>query len=774
MSVQPTHFEFKTYQYEPLPTSSSIRLLSFVRQRDDGPTVCGTPLIECTLRTVDLTTSPVYKALSYTWGDPGSTPADPKAEKYDERHQWPLAVNGKVHFVTRNLLEALQRIFLEGAPVINQRFPPFNKTTLIRAAESNVVDRVLHCLRLGADVHLKDRFGETALHYAAENGHVEVVRILLSYGADSQIRDKSGRTPLDCCLQRKRRQYQEVAHVLRNSDSLEKRTEAMLIHNRQPDNDIYDMWIDAICINQSDVAERTAQVALMSRIFSTAKSVVVWLGPEDMSTQSASVALQKDRITKNGLRDVRNLISRSWFTRKWIIQEISLAQAIEVWCGSFQINLDCLLGYGLERISPAGKLLESPPAKLSLGRKGLGVWDVLVMRHWIGQILKPTLDCTKRLLPPSLPALIALTWHFQSKDPRDRIFALLGIVSRYPVEDTPCDLVADYSMSTEDLFLKAGRLFVEAKGRNEIHHWNKTSEILEPLEGLSFVQHELAAVRDKPSWVPDFCSNLRTARLWDCRFGASGREVCCNIWPSDSRLLKVDGHLLDRVTAVEQEQRVEGSEPPRSVPDIATWFRITLGLACRYRNSCDMSRVEVLWRTLIADDAWDNQPSITGESFKAFLCQHMQSSRENPQQFSIQTNLLDQLRADDQLRSLPTTEAINTFKHQKVGGYGCDCNKEANCKLHNFHNGFKKYSSRRQIFRTELAYLGLGPRGAKSGDEIWLVAGARTPFILRRMGGRNTDEPARFRLVGECYIHGVMHGEALEEGKPIFQPIEIE
>lgn len=38
------------------------------------------------------------------------------------------------------------------------------------------------------------------------------------------------------------------------------------------------LWIDAICINQESDAERNHQVAQMGRIYSSAKTVVVWLG----------------------------------------------------------------------------------------------------------------------------------------------------------------------------------------------------------------------------------------------------------------------------------------------------------------------------------------------------------------------------------------------------------------------------------------------------------------------------------------------------------------
>ena len=52
-----------------------------------------------------------------------------------------------------------------------------------------------------------------------------------------------------------------------------------LHHLRQPDQSRY-LWIDAICINQEDLDERSQQVGLMRQIYSQASHVVVWLGPE--------------------------------------------------------------------------------------------------------------------------------------------------------------------------------------------------------------------------------------------------------------------------------------------------------------------------------------------------------------------------------------------------------------------------------------------------------------------------------------------------------------
>lgn len=47
----------------------------------------------------------------------------------------------------------------------------------------------------------------------------------------------------------------------------------------------YFLWIDAVCINQSDIEEKSQQVRLMGEIYSRAEVVRIWLGPssEDVS-----------------------------------------------------------------------------------------------------------------------------------------------------------------------------------------------------------------------------------------------------------------------------------------------------------------------------------------------------------------------------------------------------------------------------------------------------------------------------------------------------------
>jgi hypothetical protein len=59
----------------------------------------------------------------------------------------------------------------------------------------------------------------------------------------------------------------------------------------------FTIWVDAICINQQDVREKEHQIPLMGAIYGMAKTVYVWLGEGDDSTNRAM-----DYLNRTGLR----------------------------------------------------------------------------------------------------------------------------------------------------------------------------------------------------------------------------------------------------------------------------------------------------------------------------------------------------------------------------------------------------------------------------------------------------------------------------------------
>lgn len=89
------------------------------------------------------------------------------------------------------------------------------------------------------------------------------------------------------------------------------------------------LWIDAICINQRDIPEKTKQIQLMAQIYSKAARVIVWLGEAEDDGDKALEQLRqlasddtKDGDTPN--REVISLLRRSWFRRIWVGEQWAL------------------------------------------------------------------------------------------------------------------------------------------------------------------------------------------------------------------------------------------------------------------------------------------------------------------------------------------------------------------------------------------------------------------------------------------------------------------
>ena len=133
------------------------------------------------------------------------------------------------------------------------------------------------------------------------------------------------------------------------------------------------LWIDAICVNQQDLKERSCQVRRMADLYRLAERVVVWLGPEkkdsgyglrvlrDLSSKITADWLHETLEPKSHgtdehwadvnkdlpygdkeFRAINSLLSCPWFERLWIWQEIRLAKSNAIMiCGSDTIPWEC-------------------------------------------------------------------------------------------------------------------------------------------------------------------------------------------------------------------------------------------------------------------------------------------------------------------------------------------------------------------------------------------------------------------------------------------------
>jgi hypothetical protein len=90
-------------------------------------------------------------------------------------------------------------------------------------------------------------------------------------------------------------------------------------------------WIDAICIRQDDVLEKNTQIPLMTRIYSGARTVDIWLGPDqDDSAHVLELAHRRSAdalVSVKFLRGLDRLLNRQWFSRVWVIQEVVLSKS---------------------------------------------------------------------------------------------------------------------------------------------------------------------------------------------------------------------------------------------------------------------------------------------------------------------------------------------------------------------------------------------------------------------------------------------------------------
>lgn len=75
--------------------------------------------------------------------------------------------------------------------------------------------------------------------------------------------------------------------------------------------------------------------------------------------------------------------------------------------------------------------------------------------------------------------------------------------------------------------------------------------------------------------------------------------------------------------------------------------------------------------------------------------------------------------------------------------------------------GIEKFALGRRFFITKKGYFGLGPQKLEPGDRVAVLFGSGVPFVLRKCPAI-VGRPA-WRIIGECYVHGIMQGEVIRE-----------
>jgi hypothetical protein len=226
------------------------------------------------------------------------------------------------------------------------------------------------------------------------------------------------------------------------------------------------VWVDAVCIDQGNHAERNHQVGLMRKIYTHASEVFVYLGEGSSWTDEALERLrwaaEHRSIDSKGQGYLTDLFSMQYFHRIWIIQEIYSAQSAMMHCGNQTLGWSVL---DQERLSTLGVVNEVP--------------------QWISTMYRCQEYTTR-----DLKDILLYTHSSKASDPRDMVFALLGVVN----DADEHGLVADYDLTVREGYIGVAAFLI-------MRHHDCT--VLEYAIGRNTTNSYFSkAIRDVPTWVP--------------------------------------------------------------------------------------------------------------------------------------------------------------------------------------------------------------------------------------------------------------------------------
>jgi hypothetical protein len=204
------------------------------------------------------------------------------------------------------------------------------------------------------------------------------------------------------------------------------------------------LWCDAICINQDSDDERNHQVQLMFQIYRKAHSVLVWLGEESHDSNKTLRTIHvlsrtKERDSRLAHMTERStlwqgleaLSRRKYWTRIWIVQEITVARRLELFCGDEKVPWST---FALACTFPPD--LWTPWAYDIWTPLGITDEQEQIMRRSAGKWLHHStmygLIRSQKRWPMEIESLETLSTRYKKsecEDRRDKIFALFSIAS---------------------------------------------------------------------------------------------------------------------------------------------------------------------------------------------------------------------------------------------------------------------------------------------------------------------------------------------------------
>ncbi|KAH7310863.1 heterokaryon incompatibility protein-domain-containing protein, partial [Stachybotrys elegans] len=527
---------------------------------------------------------------------------------------------------------------------------------------------------------------------------------------------------------------------------------------RLPDKDRY-LWVDALCINQADNGEKTHQVRMMGDIYSRARRVLIWLGGDDAIQRGIeTIASHVDEQDVNwsplqplfthplfylsqrllvwlgfhgaaelGVNNLKTpqssapfdwalvvpVIQSPWFTRVWCIQELVMAS------NPILVSRDSTLTW-----NSFSKTVLAFRQQFKAYQKDQSFENFYLLNDIRQRFKKKT--------KASLLELMFLTRGFQATDPRDKLFALVGLAG--DVLSSDWEVTPNYNLSVLEVYRQFALWHLTRKRQLGILSFGRNHDLasLPALEGL-------------PSWVPDLTRpgsaaplpkldylsvnyiDVRYDLLKEFELRRKHFGLGTKVYHAD---LKYSWWSLGR-RAKFQPPRIAFSHGTAVIHVTGTKIGSLKMLGTPFGHSA--SALDTYkWLGEGWDIANGNLPQAFNSVLRTMIC-CMTSEGDNVA-FPIYQ------RAARSIYDKYASKALPDFTEYQWAS------------LLLLHDSIAKWQQGRRFAVMEGTFAAV-PTAAKQGDIICIFDGGRVPFVLRPRGN------GHFSLIGECYVDGMMRGE---------------
>ena len=502
----------------------------------------------------------------------------------------------------------------------------------------------------------------------------------------------------------------------------------------------------------------------MRDIYSKAQCVLVWLGEPYEGSDDAmdfipmlTSALQQLDAAPNtaqllaGTDDIPSMTSpiwiallrlfrRPWFGRTWTIQEVIKAQAAVVICGQKKTDWQELSAC-IDESQRMGGIFER--------------YACLLPRSQLGQecsayLQVPLISGFKRdmINNPDRVDFSTMLKAFENcgaTNPRDKIFALFGFL---PEEQRNRFETPDYRKPVEQVYIETADTLIKQLGNLE----------LLANAGLA-IAGQTAGLPNIPSWVPDWTvpkapgltlqkhgfSMIHPAAdptKETAVYRASGDCSASVDDRTERTVLSLRGKLISKVANAGIKFPHVG--PGASVASKSGQNEMRIHATKRW------AKIEACFK-LIANMSLPLYPTAPERLSACRVClvagKGIFSQDANTDElatvFSFYKKYLDRWLAVQRRtwwRDHSLDAEFQAMAHEA---------RYASSLIGDATDG-------RQFFVTEDGHMGLGPHGLKEGDQICIMYGLSVPFVIRYR------ESGLYSLLGECYVEGIMNGEAIQ------------